>query len=181
MLKPLGYSAYNNGSLHVNRNNPLAEPSSDVNQKEGQKTLALTPGRSLKFVPAASREEVLRSKFDEKVLKKMGVIPCETCASRVYQDGSNDPGVSFKAPTHIAPEASAALVSAHEQEHVSNEQTKAEQEDREVISQSVQIFHDVCPECGKHYVSGGLTKTTTAAKQNQPTDSYLGNLLDLSL
>lgn len=80
-------------------------------------------------------------------------------------------GVSFKAPTHISPNNAAAAVSAHENEHVSREQAKAKQENREVLSQSVQIYTAVCPECGKVYVSGGKTRTVTASKpetvQNQ--------------
>lgn len=82
-------------------------------------------------------------------------------------------GVSFKTPTHIAPGNAAAAVSAHENEHVSREQAKATQENREVISQSVQIYTAVCPECGKVYVSGGQTKTVTASRtetaRNQKT------------
>ncbi len=90
---------------------------------------------------------------------------CETCEKRKYQDGSDDMGVSFQTPTHIAPENAAARVRGHEQEHVVREQAKAEREGREVISQSVTLKTSVCPECGKVYVSGGNTRTTTAAKK----------------
>ena len=100
-------------------------------------------------------------------MKRTGRIECYTCKSRTYQDGSNDPGVSFKAPGHISPESSAAVVNSHEQEHVSNERAKAKGENRRVISQNVQIFTSVCPECGRVYVSGGKTSTTTAAEESQ--------------
>ena len=90
---------------------------------------------------------------------------CQTCQNRTYVDGSNDGGVSFQTPTHIAPSAAAAAVSAHEGEHVSREQDKAEQDGREVVSQNVRLHTSVCPECGVTYVSGGVTETTTAAKQ----------------
>lgn len=90
---------------------------------------------------------------------------CQTCKERKYQDGSNDPGVSFKTPTNIAPEAAASAVRGHEQEHVSREQSKAQQEGREVVSQSVTIHTAICPECGKVYVSGGTTRTTTRAEK----------------
>lgn len=90
---------------------------------------------------------------------------CETCEKRKYQDGSDDMGVSFQTPTHIAPENAAARVRGHEREHVVREQAKAEREDREVVSQSVTLHTSVCPECGKAYVSGGDTRTTTAAKR----------------
>lgn len=86
---------------------------------------------------------------------------CETCASRKYQDGSNE-NVSFKAATHISPEASGSAVRAHEGEHVSNAYTKAAQNNGKVINASVSIHTSVCPECGKTYVSGGVTNTTIA-------------------
>ena len=35
---------------------------------------------------------------------------CQTCKERKYQDGSDDPGVSFKTPTQIAPEQAASVV-----------------------------------------------------------------------
>lgn len=84
---------------------------------------------------------------------------CETCSSRKYQDGSNE-NVSFKAATHISPEAAASAVRAHEGEHVSNAYTKAAQNNGKVINASVSIHTSVCPECGRTYVSGGLTSTT---------------------
>lgn len=89
---------------------------------------------------------------------------CRTCEQRKYQDGSDDMGVSFKTPTRIAPEAAGAMVRSHEQEHVSRERAKAEREDRRVVSQSVTLHTDICPECGKVYISGGTTRTTTASR-----------------
>ena len=88
---------------------------------------------------------------------------CQTCKNRKYQDGSDDPGVSFKTATNIAPEQAAAAVRGHEQEHVVREQAKAQREDRRVVSQSVTIHTEICPECGDVYVSGGTTRTTTKA------------------
>ena len=87
---------------------------------------------------------------------------CQTCKERKYQDGSDDPGVSFKTASHIDPELAAAKVRGHEMEHVVREQAKAEREGRKVISQSVTMHTAICPECGKAYVSGGTTRTTTA-------------------
>lgn len=89
---------------------------------------------------------------------------CQTCKERKYQDGSNDPGVSFKTASHIAPEIAGAAVRGHEMEHVVREQAKAQREGRRVINQSVSIHTAICPECGKTYVSGGTTRTTTAAE-----------------
>ena len=89
---------------------------------------------------------------------------CKTCAARKYVDVSDDPSVSFQSPTHISPGQAASSVAAHENEHVSNEQIKAEQEGREVISQTVSLKTSICPECGRVYVSGGETRTISRAK-----------------
>ncbi len=86
---------------------------------------------------------------------------CSTCENRTYQDGSNDAGVSFKTATKIAPSQVASAVRGHEQEHVSREQGKAKREGRQVVSQSVTYHNAICPECGKVYISGGTTRTTT--------------------
>lgn len=83
---------------------------------------------------------------------------CRTCASRKYQDGSNEM-VSFKSASHIAPEASASRVMAHEQEHVSNAYQKAGEKNGQVISANVSLRTSVCPECGRTYVAGGTTTT----------------------
>ncbi len=86
---------------------------------------------------------------------------CQTCKKRKYQDGSDDPGVSFKTPTNISPDWAAAAVRGHELEHVVREQAKAEREDRKVVQQSVTLHTGICPECGRVYISGGTTRTTT--------------------
>lgn len=83
---------------------------------------------------------------------------CETCKRRKYKDGS-DEMVSFKSPGHISPQASAATVRSHEQEHVSNAYKKAAQGDGKVINATVSLQTAVCPECGRSYVSGGTTRT----------------------
>ncbi|MDO5601335.1 MAG: hypothetical protein Q4G07_01070 [Oscillospiraceae bacterium] len=88
---------------------------------------------------------------------------CETCKNRKYQDGSNDPGVSFKTAAHIAPEAAASTVRGHEMEHVVRERAKANREGRDVVNQRVVLHTGICPECGRPYISGGTTYTTTRA------------------
>ncbi len=93
---------------------------------------------------------------------------CEPCEQRKYQDGSDDAGVSFKTPTRLSPDMAASAVRGHEQEHVVREQAQAEREGREVVSQKVTLHTDICPECGRVYVSGGVTETVTAAKPEQP-------------
>ncbi len=107
---------------------------------------------------AAEGQAASESKSAQEV---MAEGECQTCKERKYQDGSDDPGVSYKTPTNIAPEAAASAVRGHEQEHVSREQSKAQREGREVVSQSVTIHTAICPECGRVYVSGGTTRTTT--------------------
>lgn len=99
----------------------------------------------------------------ESVQEALKEGECETCEKRKYQDGSDDPGVSFKTPTNIKPEQAASAVRGHEMEHVVREQAKAGREGREVVSQSVTMHTEICPECGKAYVSGGTTRTVTRA------------------
>jgi hypothetical protein len=103
--------------------------------------------------------------------KTAGVQECETCKNRKYQDVSNDPSVSFQSATHISPEQAAGQVLAHEYEHVSSEQAKADREGRRVISQSVSLQTSFCPECGRMYVSGGTTRTVTAEDNAKTPDT----------
>jgi len=98
----------------------------------------------------------------QKIAEAKEMEGCQTCKNREYVDVSDDPSVSFQTPQHIAPGQSGAKVMAHEREHVSNEQEKAEREERRVVSQSVSLSTAICPECGKVYVSGGVTRTVTA-------------------
>ena len=111
-----------------------------------------------------------KDKEDEKGLfglKKDGFAKdppnceCETCRKRRYQDDSDDSVVSFQAPTSMSPAAAKSKVRSHELEHVRRENIKAEQEGKKVVSQTVQIKTDTCDECGRIYVSGGLTRTVT--------------------
>lgn len=121
--------------------------------------------------------------YDDKTLKQMGVIDCSTCSNRTYQDGSADSGVSFQAPTHISPSASHAAVRGHEQEHVVRERASAEQNDGKVISQAVTIYMSVCPECGRAYSSGGVTKTTTLepVHSSQDPTAGKGQMMDMQV
>ncbi|MBR6642638.1 MAG: hypothetical protein IKL28_03140 [Lachnospiraceae bacterium] len=93
---------------------------------------------------------------------------CETCENRTYVDGSNENDVSFKSPGHIAPEAAASRVMAHEYEHVRNAYQEDKEEGKELVSVSVSLKTAICPECGKTYVAGGETRTTmrSGAEEN---------------
>jgi len=111
----------------------------------------------------------------DKAAKQTGAVECQTCKNRRYQDVSNDPGVSFKAPGKISPGSSGAVVMSHEQEHVNNENAKASRDGRKVVSQSVRLQTSVCPECGRSYVSGGVTTTVTKADNGDNKDYFLSN------
>ena len=101
----------------------------------------------------------LSAEADRK--RRFDSFECQTCKNRRYQDGSDDFGVSFQTPTRVDPKAAGAAVRGHEQEHVSRNKSKAEREGKEIVSQSVTIHTGICPECGKVYISGGTTRTTT--------------------
>ena len=104
---------------------------------------------------------------------------CATCSNRRYQDSSGDPVVSFKAPTKLSPGQAASAVYAHEREHYTREAAKASEENREVVSNSIRIFTDICPECGRVYVSGGETRTVT--KQKQENASFVKDFFEASV
>ena len=112
--------------------------------------------------------------------RRFDSFECQTCKNRRYQDGSDDSGVSFQTPTKVAPQAAGAAVRSHEQEHVSRNQAKAEREGKEIVSQSVTIHTGICPECGRVYVSGGTTRTTTRDKQDSLADKFAVGLSDPS-
>ena len=104
---------------------------------------------------------------------------CQTCKNRKYQDGSNDPGVSFKTPTRISPERAAFAIRSHEMEHVAHAKAKALKEDQEIVSQSVSYHTGICPECGRTYMAGGTTRTTFRSKpvvEEKPVE--VGNNVD---
>lgn len=107
------------------------------------------------------------SNAEVKQMQRSGQIECETCKNRSYQDGS-DENVSYKAPSHISPGASASAVMAHEQEHVSNAYKQASEGGGEVIQASVRISTATCPECGRTYVSGGETTTQIRYNEENP-------------
>lgn len=90
--------------------------------------------------------------------RKSSPAECKTCKTRKYQDGS-DEMVSFKAPGHIAPENAAAVVLSHEHEHVANAYNKAKNGNGHVERATVQLKVGICPECGRSYISGGVTNT----------------------
>ncbi len=130
----------------------------------GQLT-GLYPQYSVNPVRGVSQTENL-----DKVGKTSSSGECQTCKNRKYVDGSNEGNVSFKAPGHISPEASAATVKSHEMEHVANAVKEGNKANKELISATVSLQVSVCPECGRSYVSGGTTRTTIATYSDNPYD-----------
>lgn len=122
-----------------------------------------------KTLAATAKEEQSPS---SAVQRKSDTGECQTCKNRKYQDGSDDPGVSYKTPTAISPDMANAAVRSHEQEHVGREQFQAQQEGREVVFQTVTIHNAICPECGRIYVSGGTTRTVTREQVEQAAAKY---------
>lgn len=153
-------------SLQVGFNNSMSQYAGYVHGLLNAGVLAASDTNDSKTLNVEGSQE-------DKLMKKLGVIECTTCKNRKYVDGSDDPGVSFKTPTHVAPESSGAAVMSHEHEHVSRENSKARAEGRRIVFQSVRIYTAVCPECGRVYTSGG--KTTTATKANN-TDYFKDNM-----
>lgn len=89
---------------------------------------------------------------------------CQTCKNRKYKDGSDDPGVSFKTAAHLDPEAAPYAIRSHEGEHVAHNKAEAQRENRRIVSQTVTYHTDICPECGRVYMSGGTTRTVSKAE-----------------
>lgn len=138
--------------------------------QNGAPKLPGLPGQEEESTPALPGQEKDGKTLDgqsaqgaESAQKALEEGKCETCEERKYQDGSDDMGVSYQTPTNIKPEQAASAVRGHEMEHVYREQAKADREGRKVVSQTVTMHTEICPECGKSYVSGGTTRTVTKA------------------
>lgn len=146
----IGISGYGNSPLTGYIYGSYAAGSS---QDTGKAEVIKNPGESTKVAPG----------------RKSSPAECQTCKERKYQDGS-DENVSFKSAQHISPTAAASRVRAHEQEHVTNAYSKAQQDGGKVVNASVTIHTAVCPECGRTYVSGGTTHTMI--KYNNEKNPY---------
>lgn len=120
----------------------------------------INPTEAEEAAGVASAKAVVNPGESEEVKagKTSSPAECQTCKNRKYQDGSGEM-VSFKSAAHISPEASASRVRAHEGEHVTNAYEKASENNGKVVSCSVSLQTSVCPECGRVYVSGGVTST----------------------
>ncbi len=134
----------------------------DVNRNN----LKLQDANKITYNPAVQNEVENKTAagVQKKDVNKVG--ECETCATRRYQDGSNDAGVSFKTPTRLTPAQASSAVVSHEKEHYTREASRAESENKDVLVNSIRIHSSICPDCGKAYVSGGETTTVTRTRKN---------------
>jgi hypothetical protein len=171
MTDPIGFNPFQYQYLYQPEGTAAVNPlTKDINQ---QQPASISDGGTIRN-KSKSGEALQGEKYKD----------CKTWKGRKYQDGSNDPGVSFKSATHVSPQSAALSVSAHESQHVQHEQTKAMREGKEVVFQSVQISTGICPECGRVYVSGGKTTTVTVDQTDQKTAQKLsqkpepGQILD---
>lgn len=139
-----GYNNYNDYSAYGNKKTADSATADSAQ-----------PGRATQKHSANPDDQV-------KSGRKSSPSECKTCKSRKYQDGSNESDVSFKAPGHISPQASAGTVRAHEQQHVNNAYEKAAKNNGKVLSATVSLQTEICPECGTAYVAGGVTRTRIA-------------------
>ena len=121
--------------------------------------------------------------------KVPGSTECKTCENRKYVDGSNETDVSYKKPGVKKTEESYAKVSSHEREHVANAIAKGNKPGAKLISASVTLKMGMCPECGKAYVSGGVTSTAIKYSEDNPYEKnrksyeagfFKGNNVDVS-
>lgn len=104
--------------------------------------------------PGDGREQMDPVSSDDDTKKE-----CQTCKNRKYVDGSDEANVSFKNAAHVSPEMAGSAVRAHEGQHVSNAYKKASEGNGKVVSATVSIHTSICPECGRSYISGGVTNT----------------------
>ncbi len=116
------------------------------------------------YKQAKKEGDVAKKDYFEKQLEQQEekIRRCQE-KKYVYQDGSNDPGVSFKFPQAVSPIAADSAVRSHEQEHVVRNAAKAKIEGKQAISY-VTIEYTYDPECGRVYPKGGVTHTIYMSK-----------------
>ena len=132
------------------RDQPSAVRLSGIQYQPGTDPVELSVRGRIQYLRQEDLEaEISMSKSAQEV---MAEGECQTCMERKYQDGSDDPGVSFKTPNNVAPELAASAVRGHEQEHVVREQAEARREGREVVSQSLTTLTGL--KSGRFYGAG---------------------------
>lgn len=126
----------------------------------------MIPVSNIKYVTPVNTDNSVNSASEVNAAGE-----CKTCGQRTYVDGSNENNVSFKTPGKITPEQSFAKVSAHERQHVANAIEKGKKPGARLISATVTLKMGTCPECGRKYIAGGLTKTQIKYNQDNPYDN----------
>jgi predicted RNA-binding Zn-ribbon protein involved in translation (DUF1610 family) len=122
---------------------------------------------------AASGQQDIRRKIQS------GQMECPTCKNRQYVDQSDDGGVSFQAPRSMNAATAGSAVMNHEWEHVAAEDAKSRGSgDLRLTNQTVSLQYAKCPDCGKTYVAGGLTKTQS---QTIPSRKQSPGGMDMSV
>lgn len=165
-----GFGGASYGMAVYRKNAGDGTPASAANPVSGTEPLNGSP--MLKNTPNGVQQNGKLSK-EADLKRRFDSFECQTCKNRKYQDGSDDSGVSFQTPTRVDPKSAGAAVRSHEQEHVSRNRSKAKREGKEIVSQSVTIHTNICPECGRVYVSGGTTRTATRnASENKLADKF---------
>ena len=179
-------------TVHFHPGGDLLNPLISINQQTFYYQVQVPAGTASPDTPSAIPDKTVLSenenpKSGQSSQKTPGrrnfdTYECQTCKNRKYQDGSNDPGVSFKTPTAISPERAAFAIRSHEAEHVAHARLKALEEDKEIVSQSVSYRTGICPECGKTFMAGGNTRTVlrTAPETYQQEPVKKGVYLDLT-
>ena len=163
-MRPGGTTVPQNTAVQGNVNSP--DSSAAQRTANAQSSPAIQRNANIFAGPPTQKNSVEGNNAnpDEQVKagRKSSPSECKTCKERKYQDGSNESDVSFKAPGHISPQASAGAVRAHEMQHVGNAYEKAAKGDGKVVSATVTLRTEICPECGTSYVAGGETRTSIA-------------------
>lgn len=179
---------YSSGGSRQQLENDLTKLKKQRDDFKQQSHLAPDAGIEAKISGLEDRIKNLQQRLDklktEESAEKNG--ECQTCANRRYQDGSDDPGVSFKMAGKIDPASAESVVRGHEYEHVYRNQAKAAREGKEVLYQNVVIKHGICPECGDPFVAGGETTTVTKTKSDERfsvgmKDDESGKLLNIAV
>jgi hypothetical protein len=147
MISPIGYTAYSIPYSGMNSNSNALSAVSRVSN----------------ITPLGQKDTIN--------VEKAQPSDCQTCKSRKYIDGSKESDVSFKAPTHVSPQASYAAVTSHEQQHVANATAEGSKPGSELISASVSYKMSVCPECGTPFMAGGTTRTVMKYNESNPYES----------
>jgi DNA-directed RNA polymerase subunit RPC12/RpoP len=127
-------------------------------------------------VNIAKSEHEARSELEQKI--RNGEVECPTCAARAYKDQSTDGGVSFQAAKGISASTAGVTVMRHEHEHVSAGKAQ-QQKDGLARNSTVGLEYARCPECGRTYVAGGITKTTTRPATPNQSSLMRASALDV--